>query len=113
MDKVNTYRVEIKRILSAYAALVARQPTPGVETLLVFDEARDQYLWLQCGWAAERRVYGVTVHVRIVDGKIRIEQDWTEESIASALLQAGVPRDDVVLAFREPVGEHIPGMLVA
>ncbi len=113
MDKVDSYRAEIKRLLGVYASLVAQQPVPGVETLLAFDEARDQYLWLQCGWAAERRVYGVTVHVRIVDGKIRIEQDWTEEGIASDLLQAGVPRADIVLAFRESVGEHTPGMLVA
>ena len=113
MDKVNTYRVEIKRILSAYAALVARQPTPGVETLLVFDEARDQYLWLQVGWADDQRVYGVTLHVRILEGKIRIEQDWTEEGIASDLLQAGVPRADIVLAFHEPVADHAAEMVAA
>ena len=106
MDTVNTYRVEIKRILSAYAALVARQPKTGVETLLVEDEARDEYLWLQVGRADDHRVYDVTLHVHIVEGKIRIEQDWTEEGIASDLLQAGVPRRDIVLAFHEPVAEH-------
>jgi len=113
MDKVDTYRTEIKRLLRAYAAVVAQQPVPGVETLLAFDDARDQYLWLQSGWADERRIYGVTVHVRIVDGKIRVEQDWTEEGIASDLLRAGTPREDLVLAFREPVGEHTPDLLVA
>ena len=100
-------------MLTAYAQIVARRPAPGVETLLAFDEARDQYLWLQAGWAADRRVYGVTVHVRIADGKIRIEQDWTEEGIASDLLQAGVSREDVILAFREPVAAHTSALLVA
>ena len=106
MDKIDAYRALIKRVLSAYAALVARQPTPGVETLLVFDETHDQYLWLQAGWVEDRRVYGVTVHARIVDGKIRIEQDWTEDGLAAELLQAGVPREDLVLAFHEPISDH-------
>ena len=113
MDKVDTYRREIKRLLKAYAGIVAQQPVPGVETLLAFDEAHDQYLWLQAGWADDRRVYGVTLHVRITDGKIRIEQDWTEDGIASDLLRAGVPREDVILAFREPVAEQMPGILVS
>ena len=112
MDKVDTYRTEIKRLLQAYAAIVRRQPVPRVETLLAFDETHDQYLWLQAGWAEARRVSGVTVHVRIVDGKIRIEQDWTEEGIARDLLQAGVPREDIVLAFHEPVLDDAPEILV-
>lgn len=113
MDKVDTYRMEIKRLLQAYAAIVRGQPTPEVETLLAFDETHDQYLWLQAGWAEARRVYGVTVHVRIVDGKIRIEQDWTEDGITTDLLQAGIPPEDIVLAFHEPLPEAVPESLTA
>lgn len=113
MDKVNRYRTELKRVLQAYADIVRLQPTPGVETLLAFDEVRDQYLWLQVGWIERRRNYGVTVHARIVDGKIRIEQDWTEGGIVGDLLRAGVPRDDLVLAFHEPVADQAPDILEA
>ncbi len=103
MDKIATYRTMLMQVLSTYTTLVAQQSAPGIETLLSFDEIHDQYLWIQTGWAEERRIYGVTVHARIVDGKIWIEQDWTEEGIASELLQAGVPREDIVLAFYEHV----------
>ena len=113
MDKIDAYRSKIKRVLSTYATLIAHQPTPGVETLLVFDEARDQYVWLQVGWLGDRRVYGVTVHVRIVDGRIRIEQDWTEDGVASDLLRAGVPREDIILVFHDLVADQAAGGIPA
>ena len=47
-------------------------------------------------------MHGVTVHVRRCNGTIRVEQDWTEEGIATDLVRAGVPREDIILAFREP-----------
>jgi hypothetical protein len=39
------------------------------------------------------------VHIRLRDGKIRIEQDWTEEGIATDPVRAGVSREQIVLAF--------------
>lgn len=102
MDKRAHYRDLIKQILTDYAELLAKQPEPGIETLLSFDEVRDQYLWLQTGWSKKHRVYGITLHVRLQNGKIWIEQDWTEDGIATDLLNAGVPREDIVLGFCEP-----------
>ncbi len=102
MDKITGYRQLIKRLLTKYAELISRDPEPGVETHLVFDEERDNYLWLQTGWSKERRIYGVTLHLRIYQGQIWIEQDWTEDGIATELLTAGVPNEDIVLAFYQP-----------
>ena len=102
MDKAAEYRILIKRILTGYATIVAEQAPAGVESLLAFDEERDQYLWLQVGWGQRRRLHGVTVHARLRDGKIWIEQDWTEDGLVTDLLRAGVAREDLVLAFQEP-----------
>lgn len=102
MDTLTRYRTLVQELLTKYATLAAQRPNAGVETLLAFDEVRDQYLWLQVGWTGRRRVQGITVHVRLRDGKIWIEQDWTEEGIATDLVKAGVPKDDIVLAFHPP-----------
>jgi XisI protein len=40
--------------------------------------------------------------LRIRDGRYWIEEDWTEDGIATDLVQAGIPREDIVLAFHEP-----------
>jgi len=44
----------------------------------------------------------MTVYVRIRNGKFWIEEDWTEDGIANDLVRAGVPKEDIVLAFHEP-----------
>jgi hypothetical protein len=36
------------------------------------------------------------------DRKFWIEEDWTEDGIAADLVRAGVPKEDIVLAFHEP-----------
>jgi hypothetical protein len=44
----------------------------------------------------------------MIDGKIRIQRDETERGIANELVEAGVPRDHIVLGFRSPaVRKHI------
>jgi hypothetical protein len=102
MDRLTRYRELIKRLMSELAALVNQHPTPGVETLCAFDEERDQYLLLKTGWSQNRRVRGTTLYLRLREGKIWIEEDWTEEGIATQLVRAGVPKEDIVLAFQSP-----------
>jgi hypothetical protein len=48
------------------------------------------------------RINGITTYVRIRDSKFWIEEDWTEEGIANELINAGVPKEDIVLAFHNP-----------
>jgi len=102
MDRLMNYRQLIKRILCERAALANCCLSPGVETNCVLDEGSDQYLLLSTGWSQDRRVRGMTLYVRIKDSKIWIEEDWTENGITSELLEAGVPKEDIVLAFQHP-----------
>ena len=102
MDKITHYRNLIRNLLSRYADVVSRQTRPGMETVLLFDEERDQYLWMQTGWRDQQRVHGITLHIRLRGDKIWIEQDWTEDGLATELMRAGVPPEDIVLAFQEP-----------
>ncbi|MFM7408028.1 MAG: XisI protein [Cuspidothrix sp.] len=103
MDKLTNYRQIIKKILTEYENLASRTPSPeGVDSILAFDEQRDQYLWFQTGWNDDRKVRGITVYVRIKNEKIYIEEDWTEEGIANELLRENVPKEDIVLAFHDP-----------
>ena len=55
----------------------------------------------------------MTVYVRIRDGKFWIEEDWTEEGIATELVRAGVPKEDIVLAFHDPKTRQYTDFAVA
>jgi hypothetical protein len=102
MDKLTDYQKIIRRILNEYIELDKRQPTPGVEYLLVADDKGGHYMWLNLGWSNNKRLNAETVYVRLRDGKFWIETDWTERGIALDLLEAGVPKEDIVLAFHHP-----------
>ena len=102
MDKLAEYRRLIKQLLTHYAELINRRPKPDRETEVVFDEERDHYMLVTIGWSDQRRVRGTTVYVRLRNDKFWIEEDWLENGIATDLLKAGVPKEDIVLAFQPP-----------
>lgn len=102
MDKLTEYPTLIKRILTEYVELSNRHPNSDIETFLIVDEAKAHYIWMNLGWQHGERITGMTVYVRIREGKFWIEEDWTEEGIATALIHEGVPKEDIVLAFHEP-----------
>ncbi|MTJ17756.1 hypothetical protein FJR09_04430 [Dolichospermum sp. UHCC 0406] len=74
----------------------------GTEIELIFDIQRNRYLVIHIGWEGENRTYGTMIHVDIKDGKIWIQRDLTEEGVANELVELGVPKSDIVLAFRAP-----------
>jgi hypothetical protein len=102
MDKLTEYPNLIKRILTEYVELSNRHPNPDIETFLIIDEAKSHYIWMNLGWQNGARVTGMTVYVRVRESKFWIEEDWTEDGIATDLVRAGVPKEDIVLAFHEP-----------
>ena len=64
------------------------------------DRAQDRYLVVSIGWQGYRRVAHNLLHLDIIDGKIWVQKDGTEDGIAAELEAAGVPKHDIVLAFR-------------
>ena len=100
MDKLENYRNIIEKILSEQAALPYAYD--DIERRTVFDRQNDAYILYIVGWGNRRRYHGIVTHLDIINGKIYIQHDGTEEGIATDLEQAGVPKSDIVLAFHAP-----------
>lgn len=106
MDTVTRYRKIVRDVL---APLTERRYSGlNVTNETVFDEANDRYLVMSVGWEGNvRRVHHCLVHLDIINGKIWIQRDGTEEGIAYELEAAGVPKSDIVPAFHpEDVRPH-------
>jgi hypothetical protein len=73
-----------------------------LQTEAIFDREQDRYLLVTVGWDDQLRVHSVLVHVNIRGDKIWIEQDNTEDGIATELAAAGIPKQQIVLGFRPP-----------
>lgn len=100
--KLTTYRELIQQTLTRYANLIEAQSDSDKATYVVFDEERDHYILHTVGWKDKRRIWNTLVYVRIQDGKYWIEVDGLEEGIATDLIEADVPNEDIILAFHHP-----------
>lgn len=102
MEKMMRYRQLLRQILEGHTQVSASFPSEGIERLLIMDEERGHYLLMRLGWHGQKRAKWMIVYARVKDDKIWIEDDMTEEGIATELLEAGVPKEDIVLAFHAP-----------
>jgi hypothetical protein len=112
MEKLARYRTVVKELLAEHARY---KPSHGdIEPVIVCDEARDRYLLLDIGWDGPRRVHEAILHLQLADGTIRIEHDGSPPpGAAVALIEAGVPREDIVLAFHPPHMREFAGSATA
>lgn len=101
MDRVKSYRQMIQQILSKYAEAWS-DDSDGVATELLFDETHDNYMLMCLGWEGHKRIDTRPFLVRLRNGKFYIDDDWSEDGIANVLVESGVPRDHIVLAFNPP-----------
>jgi serine/threonine protein kinase len=101
---VEQYRQYIRQILSERAQRAANQHKheKEYEVQAIFDDDHDHYQLLYVGWRNNRRQFGCILHLDIKNGKIWIQHDGTEVGIANQLVELGVPKQDIILAFHEP-----------
>lgn len=102
MDRMNSYQTIVKELLQCEAEHMERSPQAAIETELSFDEERGNYLLLSVGWTKKGRMLTPTLFIRLRQGKIWVENDWTETGFVDALLERGVAMADIVLAFHPP-----------
>jgi hypothetical protein len=72
---------------------------------LVADEPRQIYTVVAVDYPVRYDVGGLVVLARIVGDKVIVEEDTTDKPLVDSLIQRGIPREQIILAYR---GEPIP-----
>ena len=104
MDQLNQYREIIERILTSIVEVTERSSIPdlNLRDKTVFDRRSDNYLIVREGWQGPRHINLNVAHVEIINGKVWVQVDNTDQAIARTLHQAGIPKSDIVLGFQPP-----------
>ena len=111
MEELAYFRKVIRELLHEYAQ---HKPAVGeVEAEIIIAEAQDHYGLIFSGWSGPYRIHGSVLHFSIRGGKIWIQGDGIEEGIAKRLLEADIPRERIVLAFKPPEIRRHTGFAVA
>lgn len=100
MATVSSYAEILKQVIRTYAEIKPSYGEVLVET--IFDDEQGHYELMYAGWHENRRIHGSVIHADIRDGKVWIQHDGTEQGIAGDLVEAGIPKEHIVLAFHPP-----------
>ncbi|MEO0843483.1 MAG: XisI protein [Cyanobacteria bacterium J06643_5] len=98
MDKLEQYREFIKNILTEHAQISSNNDD-SVKAELIFDKENDHYQLAYVGWEGDKRIFGPVMHFDIQNGKIWIQYNGTEDSVAEKLVEMGVVTSDIVIGF--------------
>ncbi|MDJ0738068.1 MAG: XisI protein [Nostocaceae cyanobacterium] len=94
------YRFIVEQVLRDYAEFLGNDDHVRIEQ--VFDRESDRYILVETGWHDGDRIYDILLHIDIIDGKLWIQRDKTEEGVSEELLDAGISQDSIVLGFKSP-----------
>ena len=112
MDTKLKYQEIIKNVLTAQAEYRASIPD-NYDSQVVFDHGNGRYLILDIGWNGDKYLHTTPIHLDLIDNKIWIQYDDTEEGVATDLMEAGIPKEDIILGFRHPKLRQYTGFAVS
>ena len=100
MADLEKYRAFIKELILDRSKNKYANST--LEKKPVFDTERDRYLLMVTGFEGIKRHDYALIDVEIRNSKFWIHYDGLEDGVAAYLLEKGVPKEDIVLAFYSP-----------
>ncbi|NER50577.1 MAG: XisI protein [Symploca sp. SIO1A3] len=95
---VVNYQAAIQQVFNDYIEFIGE--AEDIQLNLVIDRERERYLLVEVGWENGYRIYGTVLHIDIIDNKLWIQHDGTEEGIADELVALGIPKQQIVLGFK-------------
>ena len=108
MDQIKPTQKIIKQVLQEYLQQFQSLSKDSlVETLLSTDDQHGVYMVLKNGWRGKDRIQNILIFIRLVKDKVLVEEDWTDFDIVGQLLEAGIPQENIVLAFHHHDLRHL------
>ncbi|WP_414579678.1 XisI protein [Anabaena sp. CCY 9402-a] len=94
MDTLDNYRHIIKEVLTPYTQIPYSYA--DIKCQAVFDSENDSYLLITLGWDGVKRIHGCLVHLEIIDSKIWVQRDDTEDGVTYelGLAEKVIPRQE-------------------
>ena len=113
MDKVKKYQSAILDFLTSYAKEMYGNDPSGIETQVITDKEKHHYLLLRLGWSKQQHIHFCPFQFDIKKEKVWIQINNSEEMVADELINRGVPKSDIVLAFHREDMRQYTGFAVA
>src|SRR5260221_12345343 len=97
----------LRQILIAELEKYAGKAFNG-HSYLTANNDKSHFVITSVGYVRGQRIVNTAIIAEIVNNKIVIDRDIYDKQLVDALLQAGVPRSQIILAY---AGEPVPQMV--
>lgn len=94
----------LKQLVRAVAAGYVGKVLNGYSTLTQ-DADGSIYRVVDVGHIQGKHQVGISLVVRVVSGKVIVERDQNDKPVVDALVQAGIARENIILAY---LGDPVP-----
>ena len=96
-NKLEKYQKAVMNILTEYSKI--KYANVQGENQVVADKENNRFLIMTIGWQKNHFVHDCPMHFDIINGKVWIQYDGTEDGVGYDLEAAGIPKEDIVPAF--------------
>jgi hypothetical protein len=99
--KMDSMKAVVRQVVAGYAG-------KGLNSMSYLTQSEDGSVLTvtDFAWIRGEHISGVSLMVRIVGDVIIVERDQNDKILKDALLQAGIPREKIILAYSdEPIPE--------
>jgi hypothetical protein len=108
--------IKYKAILSDFVEELAQAPFSvqlGLENQAITDTIHNHFQVITLGWDKDKFVFDIILHFDIKDGKVWIQQNWTDLLLDEELQKRGIERQDIVVGFLPPYAREQSGLATA
>jgi hypothetical protein len=100
---------DIRRIiLDAITLPNGAYPNRAIKHTVIESMDHNRFLVIRTGWDADGDNYAVIQDVEIKDNVVFIHQDNMQYSLKEELVEAGIPKENIIEAFVAPGERNVP-----
>ncbi len=99
MERVTYLQNKIHDTLEDYLKDLRQPSNKDIEFIAVEDTKSNHFQIIAMGWEKYKRTFNLLFHLDIIGDKIWVQEDKMEYSIAERLVERGISKEEIVLAY--------------
>ena len=98
MERIKRYTDIIQNVMNDFIQK-RKDSVKGLTYEMILDHKNLRYQLILMGWHNEERIHHLVFHIDIINDKIWIQEDNTEIGIANSLVEKGISKKEIILAY--------------
>ncbi len=99
MERLAFYQSKIQEVLNEYLADLRQPANKDIDFVPISDKEKNHFQIIAMGWENDDRIFNLLFHLDVIGDKIWVQEDKMENSIAERLVEKGISKKEIVLAY--------------